>query len=73
MKKYVVLQQIGSFKPDAKEFFDELEDAKQYVNLMRKIHPDWTYRVYGIIGEALQLPLLLFQNPNVVYSYKTDS
>ena len=53
MKKYVVLQQIGSFKPDAKEFFDELEDAKQYVNLMRKIHPDWTYRVYGIIGEAL--------------------
>ena len=53
MKKYVVLQQIGPFKPDAKEFFDELEDANQYVDLMRKVHPDWKYRVYSIIGEAI--------------------
>lgn len=73
MKNYVVLQQIGTFKPDVKESFDELEDAKQYATLMRKIHPDWEYRVYSRIGEALQLPLSLPQNPNYVYSYNTDS
>ena len=53
MKEYVVLQQIGSFKPHVNEFFNELGDAEQYANLMRKAHPDWQYRVYSIIGVAL--------------------
>ena len=53
MKKYAVLQQIGSFSPDVKETFDELKDAEQYRDLMRKIHPNREFRVFCIVGEAL--------------------
>lgn len=53
MKNYGVLQQIGNFTPSVTEMFDELEDAQQYVTLMRKTHPNREYCVYSRVGEAL--------------------
>ena len=53
MKNFVVLQQIGTFAPYFKEGFDTLEDANQYVTLMRKIHPNRMYCVYNRVGEAI--------------------
>lgn len=46
MKKFIVLQQIGKFKPDYKEGFDSLTDAIAYTELMKKAHPDRKYEVY---------------------------
>lgn len=36
MKKYIVLQKIGSFSPDVKRTFDELDDARAFVALLKK-------------------------------------
>lgn len=36
MKKYIVLQRIGSFNPDVMRTFDELDDARAFVALLKK-------------------------------------
>lgn len=51
MKKYVVLKQIGSFKPDVAEWFDSKEDAKTYREIMQRNNPQFKYAV-ATIGDV---------------------
>lgn len=46
MKKFIVVQQIGSLSPDFKEGFDTLTDAMSFCELMKKAHSDRKYEVY---------------------------
>lgn len=51
MKKYIVIQQIGSFSPDIKEMFTEKNDAAAYVKLLKKSHWDRKYAVCEVVEE----------------------
>lgn len=49
--KVAVLQQIGTFKPDVKEMFEDEADAVQFAKLLKKNHPNHKYFVAEIKEE----------------------
>lgn len=50
MEKYIVLEQIGNFRPSVEEQFAEKEDVVQYAKLVKKAHQNRTYSVCEVIG-----------------------
>lgn len=50
MDKFAVVYQIGTCSPHIDETFDNVDDAAQYANIMRRKHPDWKYEVYQLMG-----------------------
>lgn len=49
MKEYVVIKQIGAFKPAVAETFVNESDATEYANIMNRNDSDWHYAVYKAI------------------------
>lgn len=45
MKKFAVLEKIGSFKPEVVEDFDDVKDATSFANIMRRRYPKREYFV----------------------------
>ena len=49
MKEYLVVKQIGAFKPTVAETFTNEADATEYVNIMNRNDSDWNYRAYKLL------------------------
>lgn len=49
MREYLVVKQIGAFKPTIAETFTNEADAKEYANIMNRNDSDWHYAVYKAI------------------------
>lgn len=46
MKKFAVLEEIGTFKPNVVEDFDDVEDASAYADIMRRRYAKRKYFVF---------------------------
>lgn len=51
MNKFAVLYQIGTFKPNVAETFNDVADAVAYANIMRRKYPDRKYCVFQLNEE----------------------
>lgn len=50
MKKYIVIKKIGSFPADEVRQFDNLDDARQFKNLLASSeNGNWNYYVVEVL------------------------